>query len=85
VVGLLIVFERGNTLSLGFTGISFITKSLAMVFLTWLGVSKFGLDHQIYVPILTFVWFFTHVCEAFVINHYMEKNIPIWLQKLQLK
>lgn len=85
VVGLLVVLQRGNIISLGFTGISFVTKSFAMVFLTWLGVSKLGLDFQIYIPILTFVWFFTHICEAFVINHYMEKNVPEWLQNLQLK
>ena len=50
-----------------------------------LGVSVIELDFRIYVPILTFVWFFSHIAEAFVIQHYMEKNVPEWLQKLQLK
>ena len=85
VVGLFIVLERGNILSLGFTGISFITKTMAMLFLTWVGVSKLELDYQIYVPLLTFFWFFSHVAEAFVIKYYMEKNIPKWIQDLQLK
>ena len=85
VFGIYVVINRGNLYSLGFTGMGFLTKTVGMLFLTWLGVSKMGLDWQIYVPILTFVWFFSHICEAFVINHYMEKNVPVWIQKLQIK
>jgi hypothetical protein len=85
VMNVYIVVARGNMLSLGFTGMSFLTKTIGMLFLTWLGVSVIELDFRIYVPILTFVWFFSHICEAFVINHYMEKNVPEWVQKLQIK
>ena len=85
LINIYVVLRRGSIMSLGFTGVSFVTKSIGMIFLTWLGVSKMGLDWQIYVPILTFVWFFSHICEAFVINHYMEKNVPVWIQKLQIK
>ena len=31
------------------------------------------------------LWFFTHIVEAFVIQHYMEENVPEWLQNLQIK
>ncbi len=85
VMNIYIVVVRGNILSLGFSGISFLTKSMGMLFFTWLGISVLGLDYRIYVPILTFVWFFSHIAEAFVIQHYMQKNVPEWLQKLQLK
>ena len=85
VMNVYIVVARGNIMSLGFSGISFLTKTIGMLFLTWLGVSVIELDFRIYVPILTFVWFFSHIAEAFVIQHYMEKNVPEWLQKLQLK
>ena len=85
VLGVYIVNARGNIMSLGFSGISFLTKSMGMIFFTWLGVSVMELDFRIYVPILTFVWFFSHVAEAFVIQHYMEKNVPKWVQDLQLK
>ena len=61
VLNIYIVVMRGNILSLGFSGISFLTKSMGMIFLTWLGVSVIELDFRIYVPILTFVWFFSHV------------------------
>ena len=85
VINIYVVVARGNIMSLGFSGISFLTKSMGMIFLTWLGVSVMELDFRIYIPILTFVWFFSHVAEAFVIQHYMEKNVPKWVQDLQLK
>ena len=84
-LGVYVVVARGSVMSLGFTGISFLTKSIGMIFFTWLGVSVMELDFRIYIPILTFVWFFSHVAEAFVIQHYMEKNVPKWVQDLQLK
>ena len=85
VMGIYIVMARGNLISLGFTGISFITKTIGMLFLTWLGIEVVELDYRIYVPILSFVWFFSHICEAFVINHYMQNNVPKWIQELQIK
>mgnify|MGYP001594079795 CR=1 FL=1 len=44
VLNIYIVVMRGNILSLGFSGISFLTKSMGMIFLTWLGVSIIELD-----------------------------------------
>jgi len=85
VIGIYVVVQRGNMMSLGFSGISFLSKSMGMLFLTWLGVAVVGLDYRIYVPILSFVWFFSHVCEAFVIHHYMEQNVPRLLQELNDK
>ena len=85
VMGIYVVVARGNVMSLGFTAMGFLTKSIGMLFLTWLGIEIVGLDFRIYVPILTFVWFFSHIAEAFVINHYMQKNVPNWLQRLQIK
>ena len=84
-VGIYVVIQRGSIMSLGFSGMGFLTKSIGMIFFTWLGVSKLHMDYQIIIPLLTFFWFFTHVVEAFVIQHYMEKNVPTWVQKLQLK
>ena len=85
VMGIYVVVARGNIMSLGFTAMGFLTKSMGMLFLTWLGIEIVGLDFRIYVPILSFVWFFSHICEAFVIQHYMQKNVPKWFQKLQIK
>ena len=85
VVGVYVVTARGSVMSLGFTGMGFITKTVALLWLTWLGVSIVELDYKIYVPMLTFFWFFTHVVEGVIIQHYMERNVPEWLQKLQIK
>ena len=85
VMGIYVVMARGNLMSLGFTGMGFITKTIGMLFLTWLGIEVVELDYRIYVPILSFVWFFSHICEAFVINHYTQNNVPKWIQDLQIK
>ena len=85
VMGIYVVMARGNLMSLGFTGMGFITKTIGMLFLTWLGIEVVELDYRIYVPILSFVWFFSHICEAFVINHYMQNNVPKWIRELQIK
>ena len=85
VMGIYVVMARGNLMSLGFTGMGFITKTIGMLFLTWLGVGYFELDFRIYVPLLTFFWFFTHIVEAFVIKHYIEQNVPEFLQRIQVK
>ena len=85
VFGVYVVITRGGVMSLGFTGMGFITKTIGLLWLTWLGIVKLNMDFQIYVPLLTFFWFFTHIVEAFIIQHYMEKNVPEWFQKLQHK
>ena len=63
-----------NLYSIGFSGISFITKTIGLLFLTWIGVGFLDLNYKIYVPILTFFWFVTHIAEAFVIQHYLKKS-----------
>ena len=83
MVGIYIVIYRGSVMSLGFTGVGFLTKSIGMIFLTWLGIGYLGLDMRIFIPILTFCWFFTHLVEAFVIQHYIQQNVPEHLQRLQ--
>ena len=74
VIGVWVTLQRGNVISLGFSAAGFLTKSLGMVFLTWLGIGYFKLDVHIYMPLLTFFWFFTHVVEGIIIQGYMNKN-----------
>ena len=83
VVGVYVVVARGSVMSLGFTGVGFLTKTVALLWLTWLGVSIVELDYKIYVPMLTFFWFFTHLVEAFVIQHYMKKNESEYIKSIQ--
>ena len=84
IIGVYIVVARGSVMSLGFTAASFLTKSIGMVFLLWLGLTEFNLNFKIYVPLLTFFWFFTHLVEAFVIQDYMKKNVSKTLQEIQI-
>ena len=74
VVGIWITLQRGNIISLGYTAAGFLTKSVGMVFFTWLGIGYLNLDVRIYIPLLTFFWFFTHVVEGIIIQGYMNKN-----------
>ena len=83
-VGIYVTVARGSVIGLGFSGISFLTKSVAMLFFVWLGVQKLGMDYTIFVPLICFFWFFTHIVEAFVIQHYIQKNVPKQLQEMQL-
>tara|TARA_B100000073_G_scaffold307572_1_gene277980 strand:+ start:235 stop:549 length:315 start_codon:yes stop_codon:yes gene_type:complete len=83
IVGLYVVTQRGNLMSLGFTGMGFLTKTVAMLFLTWLGVGYLNMDFRIFVPLLTFFWFFTHIVEAFVIQHYMRQNESEYIKSIQ--
>ena len=83
IVGLYVVTQRGNLMSLGFTGMGFLTKTIGMIFLTWVGVGYLELDFRIFVPLLTFFWFFTHIVEAFVIQHYMRQNESEYIKSIQ--
>ena len=84
VIGVYVVVARGSVMSLGFTGMSFLTKTVALLWMTWLGVSILELNFKIFVPLLTFFWFFTHIVEAFVIQHYIQKNVPKSLEEMQI-
>ena len=74
VIGVFITKTQGNMYGVGFSAISFVSKTVGMVFLTWFGVAYFELDFRIFVPILSFFWFITHIIEAFIINSLMKKN-----------
>ncbi len=83
IVGLYVVTQRGNVISLGFTGIGFLTKTVALLWITYLGIVMAKLDFRIFVPLLTFFWFFTHIVEAFVIQHYMKENVSAHIKQIQ--
>ena len=70
-----LVYSRGNTIALGWNMLGFLTKTIFMLFMTYMGVSILKLDVRIYVPILSFVWFMSHIGEAFYVNHHMHNNV----------
>ena len=84
VLGIWITVARGSVIGLGFSALGFVTKTIGMIFFTWLGVVHLELVVGIYIPILTFFWFFTHLVEAFVIQHYMGKNVPKHIEDMHI-
>ena len=84
VVGIYVTVARGSLIGLGFSAMGFLTKTMGMIFLTWFGVGYLELDFRIYIPLLTFFWFFTHIVEAFVIQHYMKENGSEYIKQIQI-
>ena len=80
-----LLYSRGNTISLGWNMLGFLTKSIFMLFMTYIGVSVLEFDIRIYVPILAFVWFMTHIAEAFYVNYHMNENVSETLKSILLK
>ena len=74
LVGIYIVAKHGNVISLGFTAVSFLTKTCGLIVLTWLGVGYLDLNFKIYIPMLTSTWFISHLFEAFIIQKYLQGN-----------
>jgi hypothetical protein len=50
-----------------------------------MGVSVLEFDSRIYVPMLVFVWFMTHIAEAFYVNYHMNENVSETLKSILLK
>ena len=53
-----------------------------MLFMTYMGIIVLELNFKIYVPILSFVWFMTHIAEAFYIQHHMNENCSEYLKSI---
>jgi uncharacterized protein YhhL (DUF1145 family) len=85
IMSIYVVVVRGNSMSLLFTGVSFITKSIGMLLIMYLGIETFQLDFKIFIPLLSLFFLLTHFIEAFVVQYHMKQNVPEWLQALQIK
>ena len=83
-IGIYICVARGSVMSLAFSGAGFFTKSMGMVAIMFLGIDTCGLDFKIFIPLLSLFFLITHFAEAFVIQHYIQKNVPKHLQDIQL-
>ena len=82
ICGVYLVYAKGNTTALGWNMLGFLTKTVFMLFMTYMGVSVLELDFRIYVPILSFVWFMTHIAEALYITHHMNENVSENLKRI---
>ena len=83
-IGVYVCVSRGSVMSLAFSGAGFLTKSIGMVLIMYLGIDVFSLDFKIFIPLLSFFFLMTHFIEAFVIQHYIQQNVPKHLKDLQI-
>ena len=83
-IGIYVCVARGRGMSLAFSGAGFFTKSIGMVLIMYLGIDVFSLDFKIFIPLLSLFFLLTHFVEAFVIQHYIQKNVPKHLQDIQI-
>ena len=85
IAGVYLIYTKGNMTALGWNMLGFLTKTIFMLFMTYMGVSVLEFDFRIYVPILSFVWFMTHIAEAFYIQYHMNENCSETLKSILLK
>ena len=83
-IGIYVTISKGSVMSLAFSGAGFFTKSIGMVLIMYLGIDVFSLDFKIFIPLLSLFFLLTHFVEAFVIQHYIQKNVPKHLQDIQI-
>ena len=83
-INIYVCVARGSVMSLAFSGAGFFTKSMGMVVIMYLCIETFGLNFKIFIPLLSWFFLMTHFIEAFVIQHYIQQNVPKHLQDLQL-
>ena len=82
IVSVYMIYNRGNTIALGWNMLGFLTKSVFMIFMIYMGVSVLELNWKIYAPIISFVWFITHVAEALYVIHHMNENCSEYLKSI---
>ena len=82
IAGTYLIYRKGNMTALGWNMLGFLTKTIFMLFMTYMGVSVLEFDFRIYVPILSFVWFMAHIAEAFFVQHHMNENCSETLKSI---
>ena len=85
ITGVYLVYSKSNMTALSWNVLGFLTKSVFMLFMVYMGVSVLEFDFRIYVPILSFVWFMTHIAEAFYIQYHMNENCSEYLKSILMK
>ena len=82
IAGTYLIYSKGNTTALGWNMLGFLTKTIFMFFMTYVGIVVLGLNWRIYISILTFTWFITQILEAFYIQHHMNENCSEYLKSI---
>ena len=64
----------GNQATNYFNIFQFITKSIFMILMSYVGIKIFNLNFKIYIPILCTVWFIFHIVEAFFTQNLLKRQ-----------
>ena len=84
IVSVWLVYNYGNLSALAWNMLGFLTKSIFMLFMSYTGLILLELNWKIYIPILSSVWFISHVCEAFYVTKHMNENCSEVLKSIQI-
>jgi|TARA_B100001996_G_C18431362_1_gene504666 hypothetical protein len=84
IIGVYLIYSKGNITALGWNMLGFVTKSIFMLFMTYVGIVVLGLNWRIYISILTFTWFITHILEALYITKHMNENCSDLIKRMQI-
>jgi len=82
IIGVYLIYTKGNVTALGWNMLGFLTKSMFMILMTYIGIVVLGLNWKIYVSLLSSVWFVSHLCEAFYTTHHMNENCSEYLKSI---
>ena len=82
IVSVWLVYSYGNLSALAWNMMGFLTKSMFMILMTYIGIVVLGLNWKIYIPVLSSVWFISHVCEAFYVTKHMNENCSEYLKSI---
>jgi len=85
IAGVYLIYTKGNMTALGWNMLGFLTKTVFMLFMTYMGISVLEFNMKIYIPILSFVWFMSHIAEALYLTHHMNENCSETLKSIQIK
>ena len=66
---------RGNLITFGFNMVQFLTKTIFMCMMTYIGISVLELNATLYISLLCTTWFTFHVLEAFFTQQIIMNKI----------
>lgn len=64
----------GNQATNYFNIFQFLTKSMFMILMSYVGIEIFNLNFKIYIPVLCTVWFVFHIVEAFFTQNLLKRQ-----------
>ena len=83
IISVWLVYTHGNLSALAWNMLGYLTKTVFILFMTYIGLVVLGLNWKIYVSLLSSVWFVSHICEAFYTTHHMNENCSEYLKSIQ--